>query len=44
VDAALERIEAAGYGVTRLWTAEAGEREDDRLGLAVSENRRRPRP
>ena len=43
VGAALERIEAAGYGVTRLWTAEAGEREDDRLGLAVIENRRRPR-
>jgi predicted O-methyltransferase YrrM len=41
VEAALRRIERAGYGVTRLWTAEGGVREDDRLGLAVVENRRR---
>ena len=41
VAAAIDRIEAAGYGVTRLWTATAGVREDDRLGLAVIENRRR---
>lgn len=41
VEAALRRIERAGYGVTRLWTAEAGEQEDDHLGLALIENRRR---
>jgi predicted O-methyltransferase YrrM len=41
VAAAIDRIEAAGYGVTRLWTANAGVWEDDRLGLAVIENRRR---
>ncbi len=38
---ALRRIESAGYGVTRLWTAESGVKEDDGLGLAVIENRRR---
>ncbi|HEX8149849.1 MAG TPA: NPCBM/NEW2 domain-containing protein [Pyrinomonadaceae bacterium] len=43
VEGALRRIEAAGYGLVRLWTAEAGVREDDRLGLAVVENRRRQR-
>ena len=43
VEGALQRIERAGYGVTRLWTADGGAREDDRLGLAVVENRRRPR-
>lgn len=37
----LERIEAAGYNVVRLWAAEGGAAEDDRLGLAVIENRRR---
>jgi predicted O-methyltransferase YrrM len=42
VEQALQRIEAAGFGVTRLWTAECGVREDDGLGLAVIENRRRP--
>lgn len=42
VDKALRQIEAAGYGVTRLWMAEAGVRVDDNLGLAVIENRRRP--
>jgi predicted O-methyltransferase YrrM len=42
VEAALQRIEAAGYGVVRLWTAEGGICEDDRLGLAVIENRSRP--
>jgi predicted O-methyltransferase YrrM len=41
VEQALQRIEAAGYGVTRLWTAEAGVTEDDSLGLAVIENRKR---
>ena len=39
VEEALQRIEAAGYGVVRLWTADAGIREDDQLGLAVIENR-----
>jgi cephalosporin hydroxylase len=43
VAAALRRIEAAGYNVVRLWTAEAGEPEDDRLGLAIIDNRRRSR-
>ncbi len=37
----LERIAAAGYNVVRLWAAEGGTAEDDRLGLAVIENRRR---
>jgi predicted O-methyltransferase YrrM len=41
VDQALLRIEADGYGVTRLWTADRGHQEDQRLGLAVIENRRR---
>ena len=41
VDRALRRIEADGYGVARLWTAECGHAEDDGLGLAVVENRRR---
>jgi predicted O-methyltransferase YrrM len=41
VEQALQRIEAAGYGVTRLWTASAGITEDDFLGLAVIENRGR---
>jgi predicted O-methyltransferase YrrM len=41
VETALRRIEDAGYGVVRLWTAERGVPEDDRLGLAVVENRRR---
>lgn len=41
VEKALQRVEAAGYGVVRLWTAECGECEDDQLGLAVIENRRR---
>jgi predicted O-methyltransferase YrrM len=39
VEEALQRIEAAGYGVVRLWTAEGGVCEDDHLGLAVIENR-----
>jgi hypothetical protein len=38
---ALERIDAAGYGVTTLWAAESGVAEGDRLGLAVIENRKR---
>ncbi|HYV13305.1 MAG TPA: NPCBM/NEW2 domain-containing protein [Pyrinomonadaceae bacterium] len=37
----LARIEAAGYNVVRLWAAEGGTAEDDHLGLAVIENRRR---
>jgi glycosyltransferase involved in cell wall biosynthesis len=41
VDRALERIEATGYNVVRLWCAENGVAEDDHLGLAVIENRRR---
>jgi predicted O-methyltransferase YrrM len=40
VGVALNEIQRQGYGVTRLWTAEDGEREDDALGLAVVENRR----
>jgi predicted O-methyltransferase YrrM len=41
VEGALQRIEAAGYGVVRLWTAQEGAAEDDHLGLAVIENRPR---
>jgi len=41
VERALQRVEAAGYGVVRLWTAECGVCEDDQLGLAVIDNRRR---
>lgn len=41
VERALRRIEEAGYGVVRLWTAESGVDEDDQLGLAVIENRKR---
>lgn len=41
VEAALKRIEAVGYGVTRLWTADGGVGVDDNLGLAVIENRLR---
>jgi predicted O-methyltransferase YrrM len=41
VEAALRRIEREGYGVVRLWSAEGGVREDDELGLALIENRRR---
>jgi predicted O-methyltransferase YrrM len=39
---ALGRIAAAGYAVTRLWSAECGVAEDDRLGLALIENTRWP--
>ena len=38
VEEALKRIEAAGYGVVRLWAADGGVSEDDHLGLAVVEN------
>ena len=38
---ALARIEAVGDGVVCLRAAEAGVREDDQLGPAVIENRRR---
>lgn len=41
VEQALQFIEAAGYNVVRLWMAEGGVAEDDHLGLAVIENRRR---
>ena len=41
VGRALERIERDGYNVIRLWTADGEAREDDGLGLAVIENRRR---
>lgn len=41
VDDALVRIERSGYNVIRLWSAEGGVAEDDRLGLAVIENRLR---
>jgi hypothetical protein len=37
----LARIEAAGYNVVKLWAADGGTAEDDHLGLAVIENRRR---
>jgi len=40
----LARIEAAGYNVVRLWAADGGTAEDDHLGLAVIENRRREAP
>jgi predicted O-methyltransferase YrrM len=42
VEGALARIQSAGYGVARLWTAEAGLAEDAKLGLAVIENRVHP--
>jgi predicted O-methyltransferase YrrM len=42
VGEAVDRIADAGYGVARLWTADSGVPEGDRLGLAVIENRRRP--
>ena len=41
VGEAIRRIEGAGFGVVRLWAAEEGEREDDHLGLAAIENRKR---
>jgi predicted O-methyltransferase YrrM len=41
VPATLARIEEAGYNVVRLWAADGGTAEDDHLGLAVIENRRR---
>lgn len=41
VEAALERIESEGYGVARLWCAAGGVSEDDGLGLALIENRRK---
>jgi predicted O-methyltransferase YrrM len=41
VVAALRQIEAAGYGVARLGAAEQAIPEDDHLGLAIIENRRR---
>ncbi len=44
VPATLARIEAAGYNVVRLWAADGGAAEDDHLGLAVIENRRRRAP
>jgi predicted O-methyltransferase YrrM len=44
VPVTLARIEAAGYNVVRLWAADGGTAEDDHLGLAVIENRRRSVP
>ncbi|HSL54834.1 MAG TPA: NPCBM/NEW2 domain-containing protein [Pyrinomonadaceae bacterium] len=44
VPVTLARIEAAGYNVVRLWAASGGTAEDDHLGLAVIENRRREVP
>ncbi|MFP5261566.1 MAG: NPCBM/NEW2 domain-containing protein [Blastocatellia bacterium] len=41
VQGAIDRIEDAGYGVVRLWTAEDDSAEDDHLGLGLIENRRR---
>ena len=41
VGAALERIEADGFGVVRLWAADSPVREDDSLGLALIENHKR---
>ncbi len=41
VGRALDEITEQGYGVTQLWTAEDGAREDAGLGLALIENRRR---
>jgi predicted O-methyltransferase YrrM len=38
---ALEHIAGQGYGVARLWAADAGVAEGERLGLAVIENRKR---
>jgi len=37
---AVDRIQASGYGVARLWTGDGAAAEGDRLGLAVVENRR----
>lgn len=42
VGSALNEIAKQGYGVTKLWTADEGVREDSGLGLALIENRRRP--
>src|SRR5215212_604567 len=44
VPARLARIKAAGYNVVRRWAADRGTAEDDHLGLAVIENRRRATP
>ncbi len=41
VDAAIKRIESEGYSVTRLWCDEEGKGEDEVLGLAIIENRKR---
>jgi predicted O-methyltransferase YrrM len=38
VQNALNRIQASGYNVVRLWAAARGASEDDHLGLAVVEN------
>lgn len=43
VAVALEKIEQAGFGVTRLWCSDSGIAEDDELGLAVIENRCGPK-
>lgn len=41
VGQALDEIESAGFPVVRLWEASDGVPQDDNLGLAVIENRRR---
>jgi predicted O-methyltransferase YrrM len=41
VEAALTRIAADGYGIVRLWNVDGTVSEDDGLGLAVIENRKR---
>jgi predicted O-methyltransferase YrrM len=41
VEEALLRVEAAGYGVTRLFLAEGSIAEEERLGLGLVENRLR---
>jgi predicted O-methyltransferase YrrM len=38
---ALSQIESEGHPIVRLWGASSGVRQDDGLGLAVIENRRR---
>ena len=38
VQQAIDEIDSMGYPVVKLWSAEDGVREDDRLGLAIVEN------
>jgi predicted O-methyltransferase YrrM len=41
VDQAVRQIENDGYNVVRLWGADSAVAEDDNLGLAIIDNRRR---